>query len=130
MRLADGNLGSKVENFKPLQDWVLLEPIKDDVSKGGVVMPQGVSAAGDLGRLKVIAVGPGALLHDGTRDPMPVKAGDFIWRVGQVRPIEILLDGKKYCVMQAREFIAVDTRGEDPEPILDLPAKPKIAKDY
>ncbi len=118
----------KAENFKCLQDWCLLEPIIENVTKGGLQLPDGSVATGELGIMRVLAVGPGALLNDGKRDEMPVKPGDFVYRIAQVRPIQTKLDGKDYLVMQAREFVAIDTRGEDPDVIGELPRETFIPK--
>ena len=61
----------------PLGDRVVIKPApKEEVSKGGIVLPDTVKEKPVEG--EVIAVGAGKLTDDGKRLPMDVKVGDIV----------------------------------------------------
>jgi len=61
----------------PLGDRVVIKPApKEEVSKGGIVLPDTVKEKPQDG--EIIAVGPGKLTDDGKRLPMDVKVGDKV----------------------------------------------------
>lgn len=114
---VESHQGPMVQNFNCLSDWCLLAPLTQQPKQGDLIMPEGASPAGDLSQLLVIKVGPGALLNDGVNlDKMPVKPGDLVWRVSRAQQVmAVRLDGKQYAVIQARDFIAYQPVGEDPD---------------
>ena len=64
-------------NLQPLGDRVIVKPTpKEDVTKGGIVLPDTAKEKPQEG--KVIAVGPGKLNDDGNRIAMDVKKGDIV----------------------------------------------------
>jgi len=64
-------------NLQPLGDRVIVKPTpKEDVTKGGIVLPDTAKEKPQEG--KVIAVGPGKLTDDGNRIAMDVKKGDIV----------------------------------------------------
>jgi chaperonin GroES len=61
----------------PLGDRVVIKPSpKEEVSRGGIVLPDTVKEKPVEG--EIIAVGAGKLTDDGTRLPMDVKVGDVV----------------------------------------------------
>ncbi len=63
--------------IEPLGDRVVIKPTaKEEVSKGGIVLPDTVKEKPQEG--KIIAVGPGRLTEDGKRIAMEVKKGDKV----------------------------------------------------
>ena len=61
----------------PLGDRVVIKPApKEEVSKGGIVLPDTVKEKPQEG--EIIAVGPGRLTDDGKRLPMDVAVGDKV----------------------------------------------------
>jgi chaperonin GroES len=63
--------------LQPLGDRVVIKPLpQEEVTKGGIVLPDTVKEKPQEG--KVIAVGPGKLAEDGSRIAMEVKAGDTV----------------------------------------------------
>lgn len=67
--------------FRPLQDWVILAPVKEKERKrGGVVLPDRVE---DYGRCRVVAAGPGFRSYkDGVYGPLfpsELKPGEFVY---------------------------------------------------
>ena len=64
-------------NIQPLGDRVVLRREEsEDVTAGGIVLPD--SAKDKPSRGKVISVGNGRLLDDGSRSVLQVKAGDRV----------------------------------------------------
>ncbi|MDD4875722.1 MAG: co-chaperone GroES [Dehalococcoidales bacterium] len=63
--------------LQPLADRLVVKPIeREEVTKGGIVLPDTVKEKPQEG--KVLAVGPGRLSDDGKRIAMDVKVGDTI----------------------------------------------------
>jgi co-chaperonin GroES (HSP10) len=62
--------------FQPIGDRVVVKPLSQDVSSGGVIMPD-VSQEG-INKAEVVAVGPGMLLLDGVRGSMQCSVGDTV----------------------------------------------------
>ena len=63
--------------IEPLGDRVVIKPTpKEEVSKGGIVLPD--TAQGKPQEGEIIAVGPGKLTEDGKRIVMEVKEGDKV----------------------------------------------------
>jgi chaperonin GroES len=61
----------------PLGDRVVIKPSpKEEVSRGGIVLPDTVKEKPVEG--EIIAVGAGKLTDDGKRLPMDVKVGDVV----------------------------------------------------
>ena len=64
-------------NIQPLGDRVVLRREEsEDITAGGIVLPD--SAKDKPSRGKVISVGNGRLLDDGTRSQLQVQAGDRV----------------------------------------------------
>lgn len=63
--------------LQPLGDRVVIKPLpKEEVTKGGIVLPDTVKEKPQEG--EIIAVGPGKLSEDGKRMAMEVKVGDKV----------------------------------------------------
>ena len=61
----------------PLGDRVVVKPsIKEEVTKGGIVIPDTAKEKPQEGQ--VVAVGPGRMTEDGKRIPLDVKVGDVV----------------------------------------------------
>ena len=52
--------------FYPCHDWVLIEPIGESVTEGGIVMPETMDNPYQSKHGIVRSVGPGSWLHNGT----------------------------------------------------------------
>ena len=64
-------------NIKPLGDRIVIRrEVAEDKTAGGIVLPD--SAKNKPQRGRVLAVGPGKLIKDGTRRGLQVKEGDEI----------------------------------------------------
>jgi chaperonin GroES len=63
--------------IKPLGDRIVVQRfVAEDKTSGGILLPD--SAKNKPQRGKVLAVGPGRLLKDGTRRSLQVKEGDTV----------------------------------------------------
>lgn len=91
---------------KPLSDYILVEPIRqEEITKGGVLIPE--TAREDRAiRGKVIAVGPGKLNDKGERIPVSVKEGQIII-FKKYAPDEIKIDDKEYYFIREDDIMAV-----------------------
>ncbi|MBB6099052.1 chaperonin GroES [Deinobacterium chartae] len=91
--------------LKPLGDRVVIEPVKEaTTTKGGIVLPD--SAQGKPVRGKVVAVGNGKLLDNGTRVPVDLKEGDIII-FAQYGGTNVEYDGTEYTILNERDVLAV-----------------------
>ena len=63
--------------FAPLGERVVLKPLeRDDVSKGGIILPDTAKEKPQEG--EVVEVGPGRVAEDGSRIAMELKKGDRV----------------------------------------------------
>lgn len=66
------------DKIKPLYDRVLLQRIEVDTkTPGGIIIPDAAKEKAQTG--KVLAVGSGRVMQDGTVLPMQVRAGDVVY---------------------------------------------------
>ncbi|MGD0785354.1 MAG: co-chaperone GroES [Sedimentisphaerales bacterium] len=91
--------------IRPLADKVLVERIEaESKTAGGIVLPD--SAKEKPQRGKIISIGEGKLLEDGSRSQMQVKKGDEVLFTSYAGS-EIKLDGKEYIIMDETDIMAV-----------------------
>ncbi|MQG21434.1 MAG: co-chaperone GroES [SAR202 cluster bacterium] len=67
-----------MSTYKPLGNRILIQAVgeADEVTKGGLIIPD--SAKEKPQKAEILAVGPGKLNEDGTRQPMEVAVGQKI----------------------------------------------------
>jgi chaperonin GroES len=91
--------------LKPLGDRVILKPGKEEeVTKGGIVLPDSAKKKPQEG--KVLAVGSGKLLENGTRAPMGVKKGDVVI-YAKYGGTEVTVDGEELVILEEDQILAV-----------------------
>jgi len=91
--------------IRPLHDRVIVKRLEEErVSAGGIVIPD--SAAEKPVQGKVIAVGKGKILEDGSVRPLDVKVGDKIL-FGKYSGTEVKVDGDDLVVMKEEDVMAV-----------------------
>lgn len=90
--------------LKPLSDHVVIEPLKEDKKKGGIILPDTVQKEKQE-QGKVIAVGPGKLV-DGKRIPLDVKKGDIVIFT-KYGPNEVKVGDKEYLVAREEDILAI-----------------------
>ena len=89
----------------PLNDKILVKRLEAvEKTKGGIVLPDAAKEKPKEG--KVIAVGDGKLLDDGTRAKFQVKKGDRIL-FSSYAGTEIKVDGDEYLIMAEDDVLAV-----------------------
>jgi chaperonin GroES len=91
--------------IRPLADKVLVERIEaESKTAGGIVLPDTAKEKPQRG--KVVGVGDGKILDDGTRRQMQVKKGDSVLFTSYAGT-EIKVDGKEYLIMAESDIMAV-----------------------
>jgi chaperonin GroES len=89
--------------IEPLGDRVVIRPLpKEEVSKGGIVLPDTAKEKPQEG--KIIAVGPGRLTEDGNRIAMEVKKGDKVL-YSKYAGTEFKLDGEEVIIMREGDIL-------------------------
>lgn len=89
----------------PLNDRVLIEPIKDDnFSKGGVLLPGNENT--DVLHAIVLAVGEGKAMPSG-RMPISVKVGDKVIYGALNNTVEDTLNGKDVLLVVEQAIVAI-----------------------
>jgi chaperonin GroES len=88
----------------PLDDRVVLQRLEaEEKTQGGIVLPDTAKEKPQKG--KVVAVGPGRLLDDGTRAAVEVKVGDTVL-FGRYAGTEVTIDRQEYVIMKESELLA------------------------
>jgi len=91
--------------IRPLADKILVQRLEaEQKTAGGIVLPD--SAKEKPQRGKIVSVGEGKLLDDGTRKEKQVKKGDTVLFTSYAGT-EIKIDGKEYLIMDESDIMAV-----------------------
>jgi chaperonin GroES len=91
--------------IRPLHDRILVKRIDEEAkTKGGIIIPDTAKEKPQEGR--VVAVGSGKLLDDGTVRPLDVKAGDRIL-FGKYSGSEITLEGDEHIILREDDILAI-----------------------
>jgi chaperonin GroES len=91
--------------IRPLHDRVIVQRLEEEVtSKGGIIIPD--SAKEKPAQGKVIAVGTGKILENGTQVQMNVKAGDKVL-FSKYAGTEVKVEGEEYLIMREDDILGV-----------------------
>ena len=91
--------------IRPLADKVIVQRLEaESVTAGGIVLPE--SAKEKPQRGKVISVGDGRLLDDGSRSKMQLKKGNEVLFTSYAGT-EIKISGKDYLIMDESDVMAI-----------------------
>ena len=91
--------------FTPLHDRVLVRRVEsDEKTAGGLIIPD--SAKEKPQRGKIVSVGEGKTLDDGTVRKLQVKKGDMVLFTSYAGT-EVKIDGKEYLIMSESDIMAV-----------------------
>lgn len=91
--------------IKPLADKVLVQRIEAEAkTAGGIVLPDTAKEKPQRG--KVVAVGEGKVLDDGSRREMQIKTGDEVLFTSYAGT-DIKVDGAEYLIMDESDIMAV-----------------------
>jgi len=90
---------------KPLYDRILVKRLNtEEKTKGGIIIPETAKEKPQEG--KVVSVGKGKLLEDGSTRPLDVKVGDRIL-FSKYGGTEINIEGDEYLILREDEVLAV-----------------------
>jgi chaperonin GroES len=91
--------------MRPLHDRVIVKrEAEERKSPGGIVIPDTAAEKPIFG--KVLAVGKGKILENGTVRPLDLKVGDKIL-FGKYSGTEVKMDGDEIVVMREEDVMAV-----------------------
>lgn len=91
--------------IKPLADRILVKRIEEgEVKKGGIIIPD--SAKEKPQEAEVVAVGPGKVTDDGTRQELEVKVGDKIL-ISKWGGTEVKVADVEYLIMREDDVLAI-----------------------
>ena len=91
--------------IRPLHDRVIVKRLEEErTSPGGIVIPD--TAAEKPIQGKVVAVGKGKILEDGSVRALDVKVGDKIL-FGKYGGTEVKVDGEELLVMREEDVMAI-----------------------
>jgi len=95
--------------IRPLGDRILLKRVEsDERTKGGIIIPD--TAKEKPLEARVVAIGPGKRLEDGTVRPLDVRVGDRVL-VGKYSGNELKLDGEEHLIVREDEVLGVIEAG-------------------
>ena len=90
---------------RPLQDRIIVQRIdEEETTVGGIIIPDTAKEKPQQG--KIIAVGKGKVLDNGTRIEPDVKTGDKVL-FGKYAGTEVKLDGEEYLIMREDDILGV-----------------------
>lgn len=91
--------------LKPLGDRLVVRPLDaQEKTKSGLVLPD--TAKEKPQEAKVIAVGKGRLLEDGTVKSLEIRHGDRVL-YGKYSGTEVSIDGEDYLILREDDVLAV-----------------------
>ena len=90
---------------KPLQDRILVKRLEEEEkTKGGIIIPDAAKEKPQEG--KVIAIGDGKTLENGTKIKLSVKVGDKIL-FGKYSGTEIKIDGEEHLILREDDVFGI-----------------------
>lgn len=91
--------------IKPLGDRVVVKVLeREEKTKSGIVLPDTAKEKPQEG--KVVAVGTGKVLDNGTRVALDVKEGDKVI-FAKYGGTEVKVDGEDYLILSERDILAI-----------------------
>lgn len=90
----------------PLGDRVIVKPnSKDEITASGIVLPEG-AAKEKPEQGKVVSVGPGKMLDNGSRAGMSVKKGQTVV-FKEYSPDTVKIEDKEYLIVREDDILAI-----------------------
>jgi chaperonin GroES len=91
--------------LKPLDDRVVIKPNEaEEVTAGGIVLPGSAQEKPLMG--KIVSVGSGKLLENGSRGKLTVKKNDVVL-FGKYGGSDVEVDGVEYKIMRESEILGI-----------------------
>jgi chaperonin GroES len=91
---------------RPLHDRIIVKRADEqkEVKKGNIIIPDSAKEKPEEG--KVVAVGNGKILEDGTKSDLEVRAGDRIL-FGKYAGTEVKIEDQDYLIMREDDILAI-----------------------
>lgn len=100
--------------LKPLGDRIIIEIEKaEETTPGGIVLPDAAQEKPQKG--KVVAIGSGKVLDDGSRGPMEVAVGDTVI-FSKYGGTEVKQGGKEFMILRQDDIYAIEIVDEKKAP--------------
>jgi len=91
--------------LRPLGDRIIIELVEvEETTSFGIVLPDSAKEKPQTG--KVVAVGTGRVLDNGTRVELDVKVGDEIL-FSKFAGTEVKYDGTEYLILRESDILAI-----------------------
>jgi chaperonin GroES len=91
--------------IKPLHDRIVVKRLEEEQkTKGGIIIPDTAKEKPIQGR--VVAVGTGRVLENGTKVPLQVKAGDTVL-FGKYAGTEIKLKDEEHLILREEDVLGI-----------------------
>lgn len=91
--------------LRPLGDRIIIELVEvEEKTSSGIVLPDSAKEKPQTG--KVVAVGTGRVLDNGTRVELDVKVGDEII-FSKFAGTEVKYDGTEYLILRESDILAI-----------------------
>jgi len=95
---------SKVQ-IRPLADRVVIKPAnKEEVSAAGVILPDTAKEKPQKGT--VVAVGPGRILDNGSRQAPEISEGQTVL-YAKYAGTEVKYEGEEYLILSEKDVLAI-----------------------
>jgi len=92
-------------NIRPLGDRIVVKAVDaEEKTKGGIILPDSAKEKQQKG--KVLAVGNGRILDNGTRVPLDIREGDTVL-YSKYGGTEIKIDGETYLIVNERDVLGI-----------------------
>ncbi|MDR2946751.1 MAG: co-chaperone GroES [Candidatus Adiutrix sp.] len=92
-------------NVRPLSDRILVKRLEEEeTTKGGIIIPDTAKEKPQQG--KVVAIGQGKLLDNGTRITPAVNVGETVL-FGKYAGTEIKVEGEEYLILREDDIFGV-----------------------
>jgi len=89
----------------PLGDRIIIKALEpEEKTKSGLVLPDTAKEKPQEG--KVVSVGRGKLLDDGTIKPLDVRSGDRVL-YGKYSGTEVSIEGQDYLIVREDDVLAI-----------------------
>jgi len=96
---------ASTKKLRPLGDRVVIQPTpREEMTKSGIVLPDTAKEKPQEGR--ILSVGPGRILDDGTREQIDVKAGDKVL-YAKYAGTEFKVDAEELLIISQKDILAV-----------------------
>ncbi len=96
---------ASASKLRPLGDRVVVKPTpREEMTKSGIVLPDTAKEKPQEG--SILAVGPGRILDDGTREAMDVQVGNKVL-YAKYAGTEFKVDGEELLIVSQKDILAI-----------------------